>query len=229
MWAYKLTLITAVAAASPALRTGSLPSMTAKLEPGLAAKFVEVQALSIEGKKAMRELLHDFMEEVDTDLGVKEFMPKCLAHVKKLVHTMDVTYTDQQLKTLLTNECQLSKEFPHSSPSQFQSHKACLKFADQLSDARMLELKTNKTDQYTKFCKDYAKHAAPKAATPKAGTMINKAASKAGTAIAKATTAATKGKKVEKIVDKKPEKSAASQMLAGFTVALAVANAALAW
>jgi len=221
MWAYKLTLITAVAAASPALRTGSLPSMTAKLEPGLVG-MAELQSLSIEGKEAMRELLHDFME--DTNLGIKEFMPKCLAHVKKLVHTMDVTYTDQQLKTLLTNECQLSKEFPHSSPSQFQSHKACLKFADQLSDARMLELKTKKTDQYTKFCKDYAKHAAAKAATLKAGTMINKAASKAGTAIAKATTAATK----EKIVDKKPEKSAASQMLAGFTVALAVANAALA-
>merc|ERR1719213_499154 len=89
-----------------------------------------------------------------------EFMPKCLAHVKELVHDIDSAYTDVQLKSVLTQECQLSKEFPHSNPSNFQSHEACLKFADKLSDARMKQLETGETKQYEEFCRDYYEHAA---------------------------------------------------------------------
>jgi len=277
MWAYKLTLITAVAAASHersqgALRTGSPPSTNAKLEPALV-KAVELHlALSIEGKEAMRELLHDLM--VNADFGVtkgkketiKEFMPKCLAHVNKLVHTIDRSYTDMQLKSVLQQECLLSKEFPASHPSKFQSHEACMKFADQLSAARMKELETGETAQYKTFCKDYYEHGAVQ------GVKVCKGQGCAGDAlnhrkkvahplvpkvekiekkeeVVKVEKTEEKAKKVEKIeekakkvekteekakpaakpaADKKPTKSAAAQMLAGFTVAVAVANTALA-
>lgn len=130
-------------------------------------------SLSVEGKSALRKLLHDLVEingdmTVNTTFGVRkgqsesreEFMPKCLAHVKELVHDIDRSYTDVQLKNVLTQECQLSKEFPRSNPSNFQSHEACLKFAEKLSDARMEELETGKTDQYQEFCKEYYDHAA---------------------------------------------------------------------
>jgi len=238
MWAYKLTLITAVAAASHersqgALRTGLPPSMNAKLEPpGLAEAGAAQAGLSIEGKEAMRELLHDLM--VDTDFGVnkgkketiKEFMPKCLAHVNKLVHTIDRHYTDAQLKTVLTQECQLSKEFPASNPSKFQSHEACLKFADQLSDARMKELKTGETAQYKTFCKDYYEHAAVKGKkvekTEKTEKENNAEAASIPASVEKTE------EKAKPDVDKKPTKSAAAQMLVGFTAIVAVANAALA-
>jgi len=260
MWAYKLTLITAVAAAShersqTALRTGLPPSTNAKLEPALV-KAVELHlSLSVEGKEAMRELLHDLM--VNTDFGVtkgkketiKEFMPKCLAHVNKLVHTIDRSYTDIQLKSVLQQECLLSKEFPASHPSKFQSHEACMKFADQLSAARMKELETGETAQYKTFCKDYYEHGAVQ------GVKVCKGQGCAGDALnhrKKVEKIEKKEevvieKKVEKIekasvekteekakpaakpaADKKPTKSAAAQMLAGFTVAVAVANAALA-
>jgi len=129
----------------------------------------ETLELSPAGRKALRELLADLVAIApDVEFGVKklsesesegEFLPRCKAHVQELVATIDAHYTDVQLKTVLTHECQLSQEFPHTHPSNFESHEACLKFADKLTEARMKELETGETGQYETFCKDYYKEA----------------------------------------------------------------------
>jgi len=171
MWVYKLTVAASVAVATSHERSTQRKFFAAPADPHLLEPTAN--SLTSEGKVALRELLHDLVAVngelmVNADFGVKkgkgesvdEFMPKCLAHVKELVHNIDHAYTDAQLKNVLTQECQLSQEFPHSNPSNFQSHEACLKFADKLSDARMKELDTGKKEQYEEFCKDYYEHAA---------------------------------------------------------------------
>merc|ERR1719217_250548 len=84
--------------------------------------MVVAKGLSTAAKDALHKILRDL---ATIGFGVKrgpneskeEFMPKCLAHVNELVHTLDMSYTDIQLETVLQHECQLSLEFPktHSS------------------------------------------------------------------------------------------------------------------
>jgi len=126
--------------------------------------------LSAAAKDALHRLLHDIasVQGPEIEFGVKkgpneskeEFMPKCLAHVKELVHTVDRHYTDAQLETVLKNECQMSKEFPNTHSSNFHTHEACMEFAEKLTDARMKELETGETAQYKDFCAEYYEHAA---------------------------------------------------------------------
>merc|ERR1719421_1586580 len=125
--------------------------------------------LSATAKEALHKLLHDIANlKAQIEFGVKkgpneskeEFMPKCLAHVDELVHTVDKHYTDAQLESVLQSECQLSKEFPNTHSSNFHTHEACMEFASKLSDARMKELETGETSQYTEFCAEYYEHAA---------------------------------------------------------------------
>merc|ERR1719473_1704960 len=133
--------------------------------------------LSAAAKDALHRLLHDIasVQGPDVEFGVKkgpneskeEFMPKCLAHVKELVHTVDRHYTDAQLETVLKNECQQSKEFPNTHSSNFHTHEACMEFATKLSDARMKELESGETKQYEEFCADYYEHAATGAVAAK--------------------------------------------------------------
>merc|ERR1719498_2342346 len=137
--------------------------------------------LSTAAKEALHKLLHDIVSikvGPEIEFGVKkgpgeskeEFMPKCLAHVKELVHTVDRHYTDAQLESVLQQECQLSKEFPNTHSSNFHTHEACMEFATKLSDARMKELETGETKQYEEFCADYYEHAATGAVAKKTET-----------------------------------------------------------
>mmetsp|Transcript_64249 Transcript_64249/g.101897 ORF Transcript_64249/g.101897 Transcript_64249/m.101897 type:complete len:219 (+) Transcript_64249:62-718(+) len=163
MWIVRLNLLVGVAASTFHRKFFASPDQ---------ALMPVHESLSEEGKTALHKLLHDFVEAHElagnASFGVKkgkletvdEFTPKCLAHVKELVNAIDHTYTDAQLKNVLLQECQLSKEFPHSHSSNFQSHDACIKFAGKLSDARIRELDTGKTEQYKEFCTDYYNHAA---------------------------------------------------------------------
>lgn len=134
--------------------------------------------LSAAAKEALHRLLHDIASlkvGPEIEFGVKkgpgeskeEFMPKCLAHVEDLVHTVDKHYTDAQLESVLQQECQLSKEFPNTHSSNFHTHEACMEFATKLSDARMKELETGETKQYEEFCADYYQHAATGAVATK--------------------------------------------------------------
>merc|ERR1711865_926611 len=68
---------------------------------------------------------------------------------------------DQQLKTLLTNDCKNAKEFGKSHGSDFATHEDCLKMAGGLAKARDADLK-GKKGQYKAFCKEYYDHATGK-------------------------------------------------------------------
>lgn len=125
--------------------------------------MVLVKGLSAEGKDALHRILQDlarigFGVKRGPDESKEEFMPKCLAHVDELVHTLDRAYTDIQLETVLQNECQLSQQFPKTRDSNFQSHEACMAFSTKLAKARRIELDTGETAQYKEFCTQYYDH-----------------------------------------------------------------------
>mmetsp|Transcript_60605 Transcript_60605/g.116815 ORF Transcript_60605/g.116815 Transcript_60605/m.116815 type:complete len:324 (-) Transcript_60605:205-1176(-) len=87
----------------------------------------------------------------------ENYMPACLEHTKELVQSLDHGYTDMQLRQVLEHECQRSKEFT-TVKDGFDGHKACLKFASELTAARNKELKTGSDKGYTKFCERFFVH-----------------------------------------------------------------------
>merc|ERR1719359_1285389 len=125
--------------------------------------MVVAKGLSAAGKYALHRILHDlarigFGVKKVSDESKEEFMTKCLAHVNELVYTLDNSYTDIQLETVLQHECQLSQEFPKSRSSNFRSHEACMAFSTKLAKARREEIDTGKTDGYNDFCLQYYTH-----------------------------------------------------------------------
>merc|ERR1719316_1400344 len=90
-------------------------------------------------------------------VGLDEFMPECLAHVKELIDMVDSTYTDQQLGTVLKNECKRAHTyFPESSPKTgFGDEAKCKELAGKLHDARMEELESGSKDGYEQWCTEY--------------------------------------------------------------------------
>mmetsp|Transcript_60610 Transcript_60610/g.116832 ORF Transcript_60610/g.116832 Transcript_60610/m.116832 type:complete len:326 (-) Transcript_60610:36-1013(-) len=86
-----------------------------------------------------------------------DFMPACLEHTKDMVQSLDHGYTDEQLRQVLEHECQRDKEFT-TVEDGFDGHKACFKFATELTAARNKELKTGSDKGYTKFCERFFVH-----------------------------------------------------------------------
>mmetsp|Transcript_81873 Transcript_81873/g.162595 ORF Transcript_81873/g.162595 Transcript_81873/m.162595 type:complete len:255 (-) Transcript_81873:44-808(-) len=82
------------------------------------------------------------------------FKPACVAHTRKLIRTIDLAYTDAQLRTVLENECSMDKMFV-SVETGFGDDDACKRFAKLLSDARDMELKDGSVDGYHEFCEHY--------------------------------------------------------------------------
>lgn len=117
-----------------------------------------VLSLSAAAKSALHALFQVLAEEAMHVEPLAAFKPKCLAHVEKLIHSIDRSYTDEQLQTVLENECKLAQEFPNSQKSGYNSHDKCMEFAKKLATARDHELKTGETQQYAKFCEEYHHH-----------------------------------------------------------------------
>lgn len=91
-----------------------------------------------------------------------QFMPKCLKHTKSLIADLDWNYGDAQLETILRNWCQSAKEFPNARGTRkvigFKNHQSCTDFADDLKNARYLELKTTSDKGYKDFCTAFYAH-----------------------------------------------------------------------
>lgn len=104
---------------------------------------------------AVQELLGILANEMKDKQPLEEFLPVCLAHLKKLIKAMDQAYTDVQLHFMLEHECWLVESFPHAYSHGFETKRACHCFSDLLSNARMWELHDGSQDRYTEFCTAY--------------------------------------------------------------------------
>lgn len=112
--------------------------------------------------KAEYQLLNFLATE--SQMGKKDlppfevYLPACLEHLHNLIDNLDMAYTDTQLHSVLVDECWLKKSFPKSYDSSFSTDAACKKFADQLMNARYLELVSGSQEGYEGFCADYYVH-----------------------------------------------------------------------
>lgn len=105
----------------------------------------------------VQELLGILADEMQNKEPLEKFLPVCLAHLDKLIATMDRAYTDVQLQFMLEHECWLVKTFPHAYSHGFESHRACKCFSEKLAAARMWELADGSKERYTEFCTAYFK------------------------------------------------------------------------
>jgi len=97
-----------------------------------------------------------------------QYLPACLAHVERVVQSIDSSYSDVQIETVLNNECGLEKEFPNAHSDGFKNEDSCRHFAKLLADARHIELGTDSKMAYEGFCAEYYAH--------KKGKEVKKAA-----------------------------------------------------
>jgi len=113
--------------------------------------------------KAEDQLLHFLETERSLESSAaslppyEDFMPACLEHTQELVHSVDESYTDMQLRKVLEDECLLDKQFT-TVEDGFDDHQACMKFAKELSAARMKELRTGSDKGYKVFCERFFVH-----------------------------------------------------------------------
>jgi len=109
---------------------------------------------------AADQLIHFMVQRSGApNVEFEDFLPGCLAHVKKLIRMVDKTYSDQQLETVLRNECKGSEEFPLSrGESGFRHSESCHEFAKKLAEARNEELQTGSQTPYEEFCADFYQH-----------------------------------------------------------------------
>lgn len=81
-------------------------------------------------------------------------MPRCIAHMRDLVKTLDRQYTDAQLESTLLHFCKTSDQFS-SIEDGYRTHGDCVEFAHRLVKARDAELADGNTDGYLDFCQAY--------------------------------------------------------------------------
>lgn len=99
-----------------------------------------------------------------------DFLPACLAHMKKVVTSVDNSYTDIQLEQVLEDQCWLDHKNLHPNKDDwdgFDDHHFCKDFSTKVVDARHAELETGKKSAYEDLCKDFYVHKGGKLETAK--------------------------------------------------------------
>lgn len=113
----------------------------------------------LSGARVLDKTVDDFFtflyrSSVGDDEGLLVFLPACLRHVEALLGSIDRSYTDIHLTTVLQNECALDKEFPLSREDGFEKTEVCLKYAARLAEAREDNLRSGASLGYREFCED---------------------------------------------------------------------------
>lgn len=131
------------------------PALTGRKNAGPMAVASEESRMV---KTEPNQLIHMLMGAGKPTMFYEEFLPQCLGHVEKILIMVDRSYTDEQLETVVSNECIHSKEFPNAVDTSFEKQSNCHKFAKKLAGARDIELRTGSKKGYEDFCAGYFVH-----------------------------------------------------------------------
>lgn len=99
-----------------------------------------------------------FLDDVDragTELSQTDFMPRCLAHVEKVIKMINVAYGNEQLQQVVADECLQNEDYPMAHADSFNKKQACQSLVDDLAKLRDQELKTGSRKGYFNFCSTY--------------------------------------------------------------------------
>lgn len=139
------------------------PEKDAEMEPEVVAKYDAKTKITSDSASGMSTDLQSTLDQdCRNSMTLKDFMPKCLKHVKSLIADLDMDYGDAQLETTLLNWCKSAEEFPHARGSPkiigFRDHQTCTNFASDLKNARYSELKSTSDKGYQDFCTAFYGH-----------------------------------------------------------------------
>jgi len=105
--------------------------------------------------------LLQFLDDVDRrekPLSETEFIPRCVAHVEKVLKMISVTYGSEKLQEVVTSECLQNDDFPLAHADAFNKKQACQNVVDDLGKVRDEELKSGSRKQYFNFCNGYVRN-----------------------------------------------------------------------
>merc|ERR1740117_1925895 len=132
-----------------------------KLESEELMHFLEQTTENPYGEQYGSETTHAVVPPRDPKAAMPpwdHWLPGCVAHTKRVVHRVDLSYTDSHLHSLLENECWMESRFPSTYEDGWDHKKACNKFAEDVVCARNQELKTGSCEGYESFCQSYYLH-----------------------------------------------------------------------
>jgi len=92
------------------------------------------------------------IDRVDNTLSETEFIPRCLAHLQKVIKMINATYGQEKLHQVVTDECLQNADFPLASADAFNKKQACGSLVDDLTKMQDQELKTGSLKGYFNFC-----------------------------------------------------------------------------
>jgi len=148
-----------VAAAAVVSKHETVQEITDQTDFAAMSKQYMDQAMHLGAK----EMMHFLMSQGSNATLPKfdRFLPACISHSHRLMRRIDLSYTDEQLHTVLINECGYERSFPNTFEDGWNHQKACKDYADDLTHARDMELanpKTCGTCGYNAFCTNYYLH-----------------------------------------------------------------------
>lgn len=148
-----------VAAAAVVSKHETVQEITDKTDFAAMSKTYMDMAMHLGAK----EMMHFLMSQGSNATLPKfdRFLPACISHSHRIMRRVDLSYTDEQLHTVLINECGYESSFPNTFEDGWSHQKACKDYADDLTHARDMELAnpdTCGTCGYKAFCTKYYLH-----------------------------------------------------------------------
>jgi len=148
-----------VAAAAVVSKHETVQEITDKTDFAAMSRQYMDQAMHLGAK----EMMHFLMSQGSNASLPKfdRFLPACISHSHRIMRRVDLSYTDEQLHTVLVNECGYERTFPNTYEDGWDHQKACKDYADDLTHARDMELAnpdTCGTCGYKAFCTKYYLH-----------------------------------------------------------------------
>lgn len=100
----------------------------------------------------------DDVDRVEKPLSETEFIPRCLAQVQKVIKMINVTFGQENLQQVVTEECLQNKDFPLPSADGFNKMQACRSLVEDLTKLSNQEWKTGSRKGYFNFCASYVRN-----------------------------------------------------------------------
>jgi len=172
--AYLVLLVCVLSAVKAVRNPAQLRAHPLPTDPGKNTSFSKV-GLSVGRHSSVDVAVMNFLaflrsnDGLALDIPLGTFLPKCLAHLRSLVDALDWSYTDQQVKSVLRQECTRLGRLPPKE-NEFGTEEFCRKFADDLVAVRGEELLSGSKDGYAALCKAYYDEHVPPASTSKPTT-----------------------------------------------------------
>jgi len=100
----------------------------------------------------------DDVDRADEPLSETDFVPRCLAHVQKVIKMVNATFGEGKLHQVVQDECLQNADYPLPNADAFNRKQACNSLVEDITKLRDQELKTGSRKGYFNFCRSYVRN-----------------------------------------------------------------------